>query len=81
MWPLENKGDISIRSEILHDIHNLSPVEVVLAEDQSMTAQSQLIEEYIYWLREKRKSYLSQEGPNDRLVKKCCTQTCLSLAL
>jgi len=44
MWPLEHKGDISIRSEILHDIHYLSLMEVVLAEDQSMTAQSQLIE-------------------------------------
>ena len=43
MWHLEYKGDISMRSEILHGIHNLSPIEIVLAEDP-MTAQSQLIE-------------------------------------
>jgi hypothetical protein len=43
MWHLKHKADICIRSEILHDIHNLSPMEIVLAEDP-MTAQSQLIE-------------------------------------
>jgi hypothetical protein len=43
MWHLKHKASICIRSEILHDIHNLSPMEIVLAEDP-MTAQSQLIE-------------------------------------
>jgi hypothetical protein len=43
IWHLKHKADICIHSEILHDIHNLSPMEIVLAEDP-MTAQSQLIE-------------------------------------
>lgn len=42
MWPLNHKAEIYIRSEILHSIHNLSPIEVVLAEDPK-TMQSQLL--------------------------------------
>ena len=29
MWHLKHKADIYIRSEILHGIHNVSPVEIV----------------------------------------------------
>jgi len=29
MWHLKHKADICIRSEILHGIHNVSPVEIV----------------------------------------------------
>jgi hypothetical protein len=42
MWHLNHKADIFLRSEILHSIHNLSPIEVVLA-DHPKTVQSQLI--------------------------------------
>jgi hypothetical protein len=54
IWHLKHKADICIRSEILHDLHNLSPMETVLAEDP-MTAQSQLIEN-IYTLAKREEA-------------------------
>jgi hypothetical protein len=42
MWHLNHKANIFLSSEILHSIHNLSPIEVVLADDPK-TVQSQLI--------------------------------------